>query len=64
MTKMRTKDKVFLMVAVPLALCAAYFYLWRMPVAKRVGALAAEESRLPNAEDLRRRVRKRRRKVP
>ena len=51
MTKMRTKDKVFLMVAIPLALCAAYFYLWRMPVAKRVGALAAEESRLPNAED-------------
>ena len=51
MTKMRTKDKVFLMVAIPLALCVAYFYLWRMPVAKRVAALAAEEVRLPNAED-------------
>ena len=51
MTKMRTKDKVFLMVAIPLALCVAYFYLWRMPVAKRIAALAAEEVRLPNAED-------------
>lgn len=51
MTKMRTKDKIFLAVAVPLALCAAYFYFWRAPAAKRVAALEAEERRLPCAED-------------
>jgi hypothetical protein len=51
MTRIRTKDKIFLAVAVPLAVCAAYLHFWRMPVAKKVAALAAEERRLPCADD-------------
>lgn len=51
MTKMRTKDKVFLAVALPVAACAAYFCFWRLPAVRRIGALAAEEARLPNVED-------------
>lgn len=50
MTKMRTRDKVFLAVVAPLAALAAYFVLWRQPLAKKVAELAEEERRLPDVE--------------
>lgn len=46
----RTKDKVFLAVVVPLALAAAYVWLWRLPTEKRLESLREEHRRLPDVE--------------
>lgn len=46
----RTKDKVFLAVLVPVALVAAFLWFERMPTSKRLGALRAEQARLPDAD--------------
>jgi len=47
----RTKDKVFLAVIVPVAVAAAYFYFWRNDAARRIDALAGERDALVAVED-------------
>ena len=50
MTQIRTKDKIFLAVAVPLALIGAYVWLVAMPAGKHIAALSAEHRALPDVE--------------
>lgn len=50
MIQVRTKDKIFLAVALPLALLAAYVWLVRQPLATRTAALAAEQRNLPDED--------------
>jgi len=51
MTEIRTKDKLFLAVVVPLAAIVAYVYCWRIDTAKRVEMLSASSVRLVKPED-------------
>ena len=51
MTPIRTKDKLFLAVAVPLAAVAAYVYFWRIDAEKRAGELEAEHAALVEVDD-------------
>ena len=46
MTAIRTKDKLFVTVLLPLALAALYVWGWRTDAAKRLDALAARERTL------------------
>lgn len=46
----RTKDKVFLAVLVPVALVTAFVWFERMPTARRLKALRAERARLPDPD--------------
>ncbi len=50
MMQVRTKDKIFLGVVVPLVLLGAYFHFVRRPAAAQVAALKAEHRRLPDVE--------------
>ena len=51
MTEIRAKDKLFLVVAVPLAVLAAYVGCWRNDVVRRTDELAARGARLVAIED-------------
>ena len=51
MTPLRTKDRLFLAVAVPAALIAAYAYFWRAPHAKKVRAYGERCAALVDPED-------------
>ena len=51
MTEMRTKDKLFLAVAVPAALLAAYWYGWRESASRQIDGLQGRQARLVTAED-------------
>jgi len=51
MTEIRAKDKLFLAVAVPAALVAAYWYGWRAPAGRRLAELQYNHTRLVAAED-------------
>lgn len=51
MTEVRTKDKLFLAFALPLAAWAIYAYAWRADAAKGVAALAAQRDGLVAEED-------------
>lgn len=51
MTPVRTKDKLFLAVVVPLALVAAYVGLWRRNAAREVSALDARLAGLVEEAD-------------
>lgn len=51
MTPVRTKDKLFLAVAVPLVLVAAYMGLWRRDAARAVSELDARLAGLVEAAD-------------
>ena len=51
MTEMRTKDKLFLAVAVPAALLAAYWYCWRASAGRQLDELQSRQSQLVTAED-------------
>ena len=46
MTPLRTKDRLFLAVAIPAAATAAYFWLWRTDAAKKADALETEKAAL------------------
>lgn len=51
MTAIRDQDRLFLRLAVPLALVAAYAYCWRIDAAKRLDALRGESAALVAAAD-------------
>ena len=51
MTEIRAKDKLFLAVAVPLALLAAYWHWWRVAAAKEVDDLARRHATLVAEDD-------------
>jgi len=51
MDEIRTKDKIFLAVVMPVAIAAAYFYFWRNDVARRVVELSRERNSLVAVED-------------
>jgi len=51
MDAIRTKDKLFLLVVAPLALAAAYVFLWRGDAVRRVDACRGELAELVSAED-------------
>lgn len=51
MTEIRTKDKLFLAVVVPIAALAAYWFLWRADAGRKVAELEREETRLVTEED-------------
>lgn len=51
MTEIRTKDKLFLAVVVPLALLAAYWYLWRADAGRQADELARRRVALVAEED-------------
>lgn len=62
MIEVRTKDKIFLAVLVPLALVACHFHFLRAPEARRLAVLRTEQARLPDIEQFpaeRRRLEKR-----
>lgn len=50
MIQVGTRDRVFVAVALPLALLAGYFYFVRQPLEKDRTALAAERARLPDPD--------------
>jgi len=50
MMEIRTKDKVFLAVVVPLALIAAYVGLVAMPTGKRIAVLREQHRTLPDVD--------------
>lgn len=51
MTEIRTKDKLFLAVVVPVALLAAYWYGWRASAGRQLAELQGRETQLVTAED-------------
>lgn len=51
METIRTKDKLFLAVVVPIALAAAYIYFWRTDAVRQVEALEREDATLVTVED-------------
>ena len=51
MTEIRVKDKLFLAVAVPLALLAAYWYLWRADAGRQMDELSRRHETLVEEED-------------
>ena len=51
MTEIRTKDKLFLAVAVPLAAAAIYWFGWRADAGSRIDALRQRQSALVSQED-------------
>lgn len=51
MEEIRTKDKIFLAVVMPVAIVAAYFYFWRNDAARRVDELSRERDSLVAVED-------------
>ena len=51
MTQIRTRDKVFLAVFLPLAIVGAYLYFWGGDAAKAVAAMRARREALVSAED-------------
>lgn len=51
MTKMRTKDLIFLVVVVPAALVSAYWYCWRASAGRRIAELQGRQAQLVTAED-------------
>lgn len=51
MIEVRTKDKIFTAVAIPLLAAAAYVWLWRMDAAAKLEAQAKELSTLVEEED-------------
>ena len=51
MTEIRTKDKLFLAVVVPVALLAAYWYGWRASAGRQLADLQGREAQLVTAED-------------
>lgn len=50
MIEVRKKDLIFLALALPLALVAAYYWLHRAPAARRAAGLRAEMARLPDPD--------------
>ena len=58
--EIRTKDKIFLAVFLPLAIIGAYVHFWRMDAAKSLAALEASHAQLVAVEDfpLEERIRK------
>lgn len=46
--EIRTKDKVFLGIVIPLTLLGCYFHFVRAPQVKRLAALKMEQQRLPD----------------
>lgn len=51
MTPVRTKDKIFLALVLPLAAAGAYWYFWRAEAAARLDRLEAEHEALVAVED-------------
>jgi hypothetical protein len=51
MTEIRAKDKIFLAVAVPAAIVAAYWHCWRAPAGRRLAKLQYNHTRLVDVED-------------
>lgn len=51
MTEIRTKDKLFLAVVVPVAVIAAYWYGWRTSASKRLAELETRHEQLVAAKD-------------
>ena len=51
MTEIRTQDKLFVFLAVPLALVAAYVWFWRIDAARQVRAARGESAALVTAAD-------------
>ena len=51
MTEIRTKDKLFLAVVVPVALLAAYWYGWRASAGRQLADLQGREAQLVTTED-------------
>ena len=51
MTPLREKDRLFLVVAVPIAVLAAYVVLWRVPHAKKVESYRQRCAALVDPED-------------
>ena len=51
MTEIRTKDKIFLAVVVPVALLAAYWYGWRASASQQLAELESRQAQLVTAED-------------
>ena len=51
MTEIRTKDKLFLAVAIPAALLAAYWYGWRASAGRQLAELESRQAQLVTAED-------------
>lgn len=51
MTEIRTKDKLFLAVVVPVAVIAAYWYGWRTSASKRLAELETRHEQLVAVED-------------
>ena len=51
MTEIRTKDKLFLAVVVPLAAAAIYWFGWRADAGRRIDALRQRQSALVSQED-------------
>lgn len=49
--EIRTKDKIFLAVFLPVAIIGAYAYLWRMDAAKSIASLADSHANLVAVED-------------
>ena len=49
--EIRTKDKLFLLIAAPLALAGLYFYVYRTDAAKELDALSRREASLVTVED-------------
>ena len=50
MTPLRTKDRVFLLTAVPAAAVAAYIWLWRIDAARRADGLETRSAALVTVE--------------
>ena len=51
MTEIRTKDKLFLAVVVPLVLLAAYWYGWRAAAGRQIAELEHRQETLVTEED-------------
>jgi hypothetical protein len=51
MTEIRTKDKLFLAVVVPVAIIAAYWYGWRASAGRRLAELETSHAQLVAVED-------------
>ena len=51
MTEIRTKDKLFLAVVIPVALLAAYWYGWRASAGRQLAELESRQAQLVTAED-------------
>lgn len=51
MTAIRTQDRLFVFLAVPLALVAAYVWFWRIDTARQIRAARGESAALVTADD-------------